>query len=326
MKQWEFESRLTRPAPLRAAILWGDPSLVEIYAQRYLASLPSDLSVAKLYYDEFNFDAAHSHIASIGLFNEGALLIVRTDKKIDSKVIASLLETIGKNRSSYMLLIYEADDAKTKLAALERGEKGGEVYATVRFYPPKVGEAVKTLLGEAAKKGLELGDAQARHLLKINDNNLSFALSDLGKLEIYDQTGSALIDLVGAGYGEGDCFRLIAALLDKQPFYDELERLLLQTDNEMEILLEIIRAFRQLFAFFCAGRLGKEARDFLGYALPKDIDQSRRNLAYKFRNAAQWTRIFEALSALELSFKQSDAKEKRAPLYALLIRFQTTLL
>ncbi|MDR2152125.1 MAG: hypothetical protein LBO72_04835 [Helicobacteraceae bacterium] len=325
MKQWEFEPRLTRSPPLKAAILWGDPSLVEIYADRYLNALRGDLSVLKLYYDEFNLNAAQAHISSPGLFSDGNLLVARIDKKTDAKVISSLLEIVKKNAASYMLFIYEAEDAKAKLASFERGEKGGEFYAVVRFYPPKTIEAVKTLIDAAAKKGLELGDAQARHLLKMNENNLSFALSDLSKLEIYDKTGSSLIDFVGAGYSDGDCFRLIAALVDKRPFYGELESLFLRTDNEMEILLELIRSFRQLFSFFCAMRLGEESRDFLGYALPKDIDEARKKLASRFRRP-QWVYIFETLSALEFSFKQSETREKRSLLYAALIKFQTNIL
>ncbi|MDR1452087.1 MAG: hypothetical protein LBI57_07155 [Helicobacteraceae bacterium] len=325
MKQRDFDRRLSSSPPLKAAILWGDPSLTEIYADRYLKRLPGDLSVVKLYYDEFDLSAALTHLSSPGLFNEGNLLIARIEKKIDLKVVSSLLEAIRKNKASYMLLIYEAEDAKAKSAALEKGEKGGEFYAVVRFYPPKTPEAAKALIDAAAKKGLELSDAQARRLLSVNDDNLSFALTDLDKLAVYGETTSALIDFVGAGYSDGDCFRLISALIDKRPFYAELERLFLQTDNEMEILLELNRAFRQLFAFFCAMRLGKEIRDFLGYVLPKDIDEARRELASRFRRS-RWVNVFEALSALELSFKQSDVREKRSLLYALLIRFQTNLL
>ncbi|MDR0665383.1 MAG: hypothetical protein LBF86_07695 [Helicobacteraceae bacterium] len=325
MKQWELDSRLARKPPLKAAIFFGDLAMVEIYVQKYLKTLSGGLDILKLYYDEVNFGAALGHISSPSLFGDGNLLIVRIEKKIETKLISSLLEAIRKNAASYMLFIYEADDAKTKLASLERGEGAAGFYAVVRFYPPRANEAAKTLIDEAAKKGLELSDAQARHLLKINENNLSFALSDLGKLEIYRDAGSSLIDLVGAGYSDGDSFRLIAALADKRPFYGELERLFLRSDNEMEILLELYRAFRQLFAFFCAARLGKDGKDFLGYALPKDIDEARKKLAYRFRRS-QWAAIFEALSELELGFKQSDTREKRSLLYAVLIKLQTNIL
>jgi DNA polymerase III delta subunit len=328
VKRWEFETRLKRSPPLKAAILWDNPSLIDLCAESYLKSLPNDLSVVKLYYDEFNLGAAQSHIASQGLFNGGNLLIVRIDKKLETKTLLALLETIRKNASSYMLFIYDGEDAKetkAKLSQLEKNENAQAFYAVVRLYAPKVSEAAKYLAEAAAKRGLELNEAQAHHLLRISENNLSFAIAELGKLAIYNETGSSLIDLVSAGYGEGDYFRLIAAIVDKKPFYAELEPLFLQSETEMGVLRELSRAFRQLFSYFFAMRLGKASVDFLGFVMPPEIDAARKNLASRFKRS-QWAGLFEALSVLELNFKRSETREKKSLLYALLIRFQTNLL
>jgi DNA polymerase III delta subunit len=322
VKQYELDARLKNGAPLKATLFWGDPSMIDIYADRYLKTLPNDLSALKLYYDEFNFSAAFTHLSSPGLFNEGNLLVVRIDKKIESKNLTALLNAIGKNATSYMLFIYEADDAKAKLAYLK--EEG--FYAVVRFFAPKLEEAKRILKEAAAKIDAELNDAQAQHLLKINENNLSFAIADLGKIAVYDQTNSALIDLISAGHSDGDCYRLIETLVEKrQSFYPELERLFLQNATEMSVLLELIGAFRQLFMFSCAMRLGNDSKDFLGYFLPKDIDEARKKLASRFK-PSRWVKILEALSELELSFKQTATQEKKALLYAFLIKLQTTLL
>ncbi|GHS87667.1 hypothetical protein FACS189487_04250 [Campylobacterota bacterium] len=323
MKQYQLDTRLNDKTPLKALILAGDSSLAEIYADRYLKTLPADLSLAKLYYNEFDLAFASSHLSDPGLFNAGNLLIIRADKKLDFKAISALLAIVKKNSSAFMLLISETDDAKTLVQNVEKTEENGKYYAAVRLFAPKISDAARFLQAAAEQKGIKLDRELALHFLRINNNHLSFAIADLDKLLLYDGANTQLVDRLSAGYNEGDLYKLAETLIEKRPFYAELDRLLFEND-EMKVALGLYREFWMLFMFACANRLGKAPIDFMGFMLPQDVAEAHRQLSSRL-NMRQYLAAFELLSELELAFK-GDLQEKEAFFYAHLIKLQTKFL
>ncbi|MDR2905971.1 MAG: hypothetical protein LBU73_08470 [Helicobacteraceae bacterium] len=325
MKQFELDKLFDKKQAIKTLIVTDDQPLCEIYAGKYLKSLPSDLSAMKLYYDEYDLISARDHLSAPGLFNDGNLLIIRSAKKIPFKEIEQLIEITYKNSAAYMLIFYEAEDYKDIILKAEKLEREKNL-AAVRLFAPKPQIAVNFLLENAREKNINLTPDLADHILRINNNNLSFAIADLDKLALYDEINIPLIDKISAGHSEGDNTKLIQALIEKRAFYEELSQLL-NENGEMQVLLSLYRDFQTLFTHRLAQRLGKDARDFLGYNLPPDVASARANLSSRV-NMRQFLAIFELLSDLEARFKGDleDASQKSSALYAALITLQTKLL
>lgn len=321
----EFEKLLERGPLPRAVMFFGEcPYFVEHYTQSYLQKVGGEPSVMKLYHGEFDADLARSHLYEPGLFGDGNLLIVKSDKKLDAKTLNPLLEAIEKNPSSWLILHYEADDAKAKSALFE---KKGDLRAFVRFFNPNPNEAAAFLRQVASAKGLELSDAGAHHLLRLHDYNLSLSVPELEKLLILGTADAASMDRMTAGHAEGDPFRLVKLLVEKKPFHHELEQIFLEGEDEIRVLSDLQRNFGQLFMFFACARLtgAPSSREVLGYQLPQNIERERSALAIRL-NQKSYGRIFELFSTLELQFKSAAAPDKKALLQAALIKLQTQIL
>lgn len=321
----EFEKLLERGPLPRAVMLFGEcPYFVDHYTELYLGKVGGQPSGMKLYYGEFDPALAKSHLSEPGLFGDGNLLIVKTDKKIDVKTLTPLLEAVDKNPASWLVLHYEADDAKAKSALFE---KKGDTRAVVRFFNPNPVEAAGFLRQVATARGLELSDAGAHHLLKLHDYNLSLTVPELDKLLILGSADAASMDRMTAGHAEGDPLRLVKLLIEKKPFSHELEQILLEGEDEIRLLSELQRYFGQLFLFFACARLtgAPSSREVLGYQLPQNLERERAALAIRL-NQHHYARIFELFSQLELQFKSSAVGDKQALLQSALIKLQTQIL
>ncbi|MDR0746753.1 MAG: hypothetical protein LBE89_02545 [Helicobacteraceae bacterium] len=321
MKQYEFENSLNRNSLPRAVILYGDEFLTNHFAVRAQENLPENLSTLKLYYKEFEFEEAKKHLAERGLFSSGNLLIVKTDKKIEAKHLNAILDITRKKEDSFLIMIYEAEDAKAKLTPLE---KRGDV-AVVRLFAPKQNEAVGFLKKRAQSFNLHLKESEAHHLLKLYDNSLLLAYGEIEKLAVYGETDERLQDMICVGQSEANILRLISLIVSHAPFYKELESILLENDEPMTALLSIIQVFRRLFMFNAAMRFNLPSGDFLPYVLPPQLADIHTKLAQKI-SFRQFCVLFELLSEMELLFKKSETREKKALLCASLIKLQTIFL
>ncbi|MDR3347248.1 MAG: hypothetical protein LBN32_01405 [Helicobacteraceae bacterium] len=318
----EFESKLAKLP--KVVFLCGDLFLSDYYASVYIKKLPNDLSVMKLYHHEFDPQTAKNHLSQIGLFGSGNLLIVKTDKKIDQKTLNALIDIVVKGSNSYLAIIYETDDTKeikSKMIALQNRSD----VLSHRFYAPKTYEAVKFLKMKASEFQLNLQESQAEHMLKLHDNNLLLAIGEIGKLAVYNDSTEKMMDQISAGHSEGNILKLIGQIIDKQPFYKEFEHILLENDEPMEILLRVIKNFQQLLMFHISMKLHLPSADFLGYKLPNEVANAMSRAAEKL-SISRFLAILEALSKVELTFKQTSTREKKAVLYAALIKLQTTIL
>ena len=306
-------------------MLFGEcPYFIDHYTALFLRQLQGEPSVMKLYHGEFDAELARSHLHEPGLFGDGNLLIVKSDKKLDAKTLNPLLDAVEKNPASWFVLHYEADDGKAKSALFE---KRGKLGAAVRFFNPNPNEAAAFLRQVGNEKGLQLSEAGAHHLLRLHDYNLSLTIPELDKLIVLGAADAASMDQLTAGHAEGDPFRLVKLLIEKKPFHHELEQIFLEGEDEIRLLADLQRIFGQLFLFFAAARISGVAssRDVLGYQLPQPLERERAGLSIRL-SRSQYTRILELFSTLELQFKSTGAPDKKALLQAALIKLQTQIL
>lgn len=316
----EFDRVLKSGNIPRAVMLYGDSEfLIELYKKKYLDLMPSDLSVLKLYHSEYSLDLASSHLGSPSLFDSGNLLVIKYDKKLDAKNINALLDLVEKSEQNYLLLQYEAEDGKAKASYFEKRK-----LPAVRFFEPNFFEAKNLLKEVASLEGILLNDEALDLILNLSDYNLSFATSELEKIKILDDKSTENIKNIVAGHLAVDPFKIIIAMVEKKEFLHMIENLYLDGIEEYKIVLDLQKAFLQLFGLFASKKLfgsGATSRDFLGYMLPAQLEKERTAVAIRL-TLAKYTAIFETLNELERELKSKNIGNKQALLHAYLIKLQ----
>lgn len=319
----EFDKLLASGKIPRAVILYGECDfLLDLYLEKYIKSIPSDLSELRLYYNEYSLDVALSHLSSASLFDGGNLLVVKYDKKLDAKNINALLDQVEKDENNYFILQYQPEENKDAIAKAKYFEK--RKFPDVRFFIPTQNEAKNILKELATSKGINLDSEALDLILKLNDYNLSLASTELEKLQILDEITLENIENIIAGHLAVDPFRIIYAIINKEPFWHMIENLYLNGVDEYDVTIDIQKALFQLFGIFAVKKLlGSEgkSKDFLGFQLPPKLDQERSNMAIRLTQK-QYTTAFETLSKLELALKSKKVGDKQAILHSYLIKLQ----
>lgn len=331
MYRQEFDQLLSSNKPLpRAMMLFGACAFyVDYYTQIILSRLGDGLSTLKLYHSEFDLALARSHLQEPSLFGDGNLLIIKTDKKLDAKTLTALLEAVERNQASWLIVHYEVDDGKDARAkSAHFDHKKHPQRCFVRFFEPKPQEAATFLCQIARSRLIDISEAGAHHLLRLNDYNLALSVSELEKLAIIGSSEAKAMDQVVAGFAEGDLYSLVRQLVEKKPFIKELDQLFLEGMDEIQIVGELQKIFGQLFLFFACVRIRGQAdsREVLGYQLPREVEQERARLAIRLKQN-HYTHVLEQLSQCDLLFKSSEAEygDKRARLTTALINIQTKI-
>lgn len=294
---------------------------IEHYTTEFLKRVGENISLLKMYYGEFDLQTAKTHLGESSLFGDRNVLIVKTDKKIDTKSLKALMEAVSKTPSSIFILHYLAEDGKAKSKAFNT--KG--VAEHVRFFKPNPSEAMGILTKIAREKGIKASTEVLSHLLTLHSMNISMALPDLDKIALLkegDNSNDAM-SLI-SGQKEADIFALCESLILKRPFTPELARILQEGENEVQIVSAINGIFVQLFMFRACARIKglADSKDFLGYKLPPQIEQKRAALSLKVHES-KFKEILKSLNSLELILKTDQKVEKKALLISTLIHIQS---
>lgn len=325
MYQRELETLLRQGKPPRALMLFGECDyLMEHYGDRVVEAIGGEPSVLKLFFHEYHFASAKSHLAEPGLFGDGNLLIVKSEKKIDKKELTALVELVEKNPSSAFLLHYFAPDAKEK-SRIFSPKKGANF---VRFFKPAPGEAAAMLQQEAQKRNVKIDGYALNQLLALQGGNLAMAVGELEKLAILEEpVGAKELGQLVFGYGEADLYHFVRDFLQKKPFQEHLEQLLLRGEEEIRILTSISNLITQLFMFYAGAKAtgGIDSAAVLGYKLPPKLEQERGRLAISL-DKERYRKILAALGESELAMKSAGGMDKYALLQSTLIKIQTKIL
>ncbi|MCV6608707.1 MAG: hypothetical protein OIF32_10870 [Campylobacterales bacterium] len=326
MYKRELETLLQNGGLPRSIMLFGDCDYdIEYYTKKILEQKAGhNPSMLKLYFGEFNLQSGKTHLAESSLFGDTNVLIVKTDKKIDTKSLKELNEVVSRNQSSLFILHYHAEDGKAKSKAFNT--KGQS--ANVRFFKPNFGEAMTTLKRVAGEKGISVSNDVLSHILNMHSLNISLAVTDLEKIEILgsEATNNDALAMI-TGQQEADLFGLCEALITNQPFATSLARILQEGESEVQIVSGINNIFLQLFMFNSCAKINGHAdsKDFLGYKLPGPIEQRRAGLSLKIKEH-HYQNILLELNNLELILKTDSKIEKKALLLSTLITIQNRLL
>ncbi len=282
-----------------------------------------DANVLKLYHDEYSTEMAKAHLSQGSLFGGQNVLVIKSTKKIPKSDLDRLVELCKKNSDNSFIYAYYGDDYKTSNKAFTK-KAGGD---SVRLYNPFAGEAINIVKQEAQRIGAQLNHYSIQYLLSSQNGDIALACNELTKLAILQMpvTSKEIDDLV-YGVAEVKIEQLITALLTKQEFKSDLERILESGEDEIRVLTALSGFVVQLYMFYVYIKLNgtASAKAILGYEPPKFIVQQRSQLSIKF-NQATYEKVLTLLLETELRMKSGVKTDNYALLLSTLLRLQSIL-
>lgn len=235
-------------------LLFGaDEFQIELFGKEILSFYSSeDANLLSLYFDEYNYAQASSHLSEQSLFGGKNILYVKSDKKIPAKELKELISLCSKSQDNYFLFeLYEAD---MKLV-FDTQKAFGANFARF-FKPSNPDEAINLLAKSSAKIGLNITKNALYELYFTHNENLYLAASELTKLKSLnthieqDDVKRLVFGLGGINFD--DFFNKFMALKDiKNDFFTYLED---PNFNEILLLNSLYKAFLGCLKFTLTSR------------------------------------------------------------------------
>jgi len=302
MKLWEFNKLDTLP---NFFLFYGD----EFYLDFYSRKLPIDnTNSLKMYFDEVDLDIAKNHLSQNSLFGDKNSLIIKTDKWSD---FSKLTKVVGDN---YFYLFFYGDAKKAKTKIFNNN--------FVRFFKPDLRELI--LKSNQYMQEKNITNIDINHLkYLISKIDYRFLFSELDKLALVDDLNNKIIDKLIFAYNETSFDDVFDSLFLNQDYLQKLEYLLFEGNDEIAILMSLSRYMKILYMFnLHIKNIGYDnvSRDVLGYQIPKNLEESRKNIAFKIKENV-FLKFFEIILNAELEMKSS--KDKSAVLFRTFIEIKS---
>ena len=304
-------------------LLFGaDEFQIELFGKEILSFYSSeDANLLSLYFDEYNYAQASSHLSEQSLFGGKNILYVKSDKKIPAKELKELISLCSKSQDNYFLFeLYESD---MKLV-FDTQKAFGTNFA--RFFKPSTpDEAINLLAKNSAKIGLNITKNALYELYFTHNENLYLAASELTKLKSLnthieqDDVKRLVFGLGGINFD--DFFNKFMALKDiKNDFFTYLED---PNFNEILLLNSLYKAFFRLFKIYSYikinGRLNLD--EAIGYQPPVNVANLLKANSLKLSLNA-YLEIFKTLNLAELELKTNTKMDKEIFVLSTILNLQ----
>ncbi len=323
----EFENLLQRGELPKSMLLYGASEYrIEYCGKLILNFWAKGEEVFTLYFDDYDFSLAKKHLSQSSLFGDSNILCIKTDKNIPKKEADVLVGICAKNPHAYLLVQNYTEDAKAKSMASSFKKFSNADF--VRFFKPNLNEALQILNLEAKNKRLNINNFALQHLLELQNENLSLAVSELDKFCIIDgEIGKKDVDRLVFGLGEVSLDEFIEKFINKKDIKKDFESLLDSGHYEdMFILNAIERYLCQLFSFHAYIKINGNfnTKDILGYPLPPQLAQKRAAQAMKM-SLDSFDEALVCLTEAEYTLKKGSYKDKKTYLLSTILRVQSLL-
>jgi len=325
MYKRDFDMLLERREIPKSIMLYGDNEYyIDESIERIVELTGAEETMLKLYFDEYDFQSAKNYLGQSSLFGDVNLLLIKSDRKIPKKELTQLIELAAKNENSYFVYAYGGTDFKSITSSFNT--KSGAQH--VRFFLPKLSEAVSIVQRKAATMGVEIDRYAVEHLLNALGLNLSMAVNELKKLSI-------LSGPIGIKEIDEHIFSLVpvamesflVSLFSKRGLDDLLRQINQLGEDEFAILRAVEYFATQLFLFHSHIKLFGTADSgaVLGYRLPKPIEQQRAQIAARI-STERFESIFDTLAEGEIEMKRAGgSSQKETLLLSTLIKIKSFL-
>ena len=325
MKAWEFPKALASGNLPASMMLFGaSPYMIDYYIKKLsLLYAPQDEPL-KLYHSEYNFATAKAHLSQGSLFGGSNLLIIKSEKKIPKKELDELISMVAKSPTNFFIYAYYGSDYSTSHKSFDPKKTASE---HVRFFEPKIKDAVPLLQEEAHRIGLQIDHATLSHLFNSQNGDIALSINELSKLAILNRpVQSKDIDALVFSLADVKLDDIIANLLEKKDFKNDLAQLLESGEEPPRVIANISNFVTVLFKFLAYIKLNGSvtSRAVLGFQLPPDIERQRIDLARRF-TLQSYQQMLQLLLDCELELKHATGQDKDSILYAGLLRLQSIL-
>ncbi len=273
-------------------LFYGDNFYLQEYENKILDRFKNE-NVLKLYYDEYDFETAKTHLRESSLFGGKNILVIKHNKifpQIDKLI------TYAKGDSYFFFFYY--------------GNKKIETFKNnfVRFFEPTLRDIVEMINFYANKYNVEI--TQEAKLYMANLIEASFIQKEIEKLSLYSSkiTLEDVKELVFC-YKEESFEELFVLMLNGKDFYEKLNSILEMNDFR-RIIPALIRYVRDLYTYHLYIKTtGSSSLDgLLGYKLPFHIQNQRVSLAIKLKEK-DYFELLNYLLKKELEIRNSKNAE-----------------
>lgn len=319
MYKREFDKHISNNKLSSAIMLFGESSfLIDRYI-KILSNMKLDALKLTIYYDDYVFSEALSHLTQGSLFNNSNILIIKTEKKIPKLELDKLVRAISLNPSNFFIYAYYGKDYKTSDKAFQL-KAGG---MSVRFFSPNYNESIAILQDSARLLQLNINKHALSHLLEIHNNNLEFTSQELDKLALYDkEIDIELIDNLVYGLSHVKMDKFLEDVLLKHEILDNLHHIVQSGEDEISIITALTSFVTQLYLFNLYIRINgaPDSKAILGYNIPSFVLQNKAALSLKFK-PTQYFEMLDILLHAQLLIKLGHG-DKQALLFSVILKFQ----
>jgi len=317
----EFDNILRQNKTFDAYMFFGQSTyLIENYTAMVAANHGASDEVEKVYFDDYNFKHCQDKLLQSSLFSSNNILIIKTEKKLPKKEVASLIEACNANPDSVVIFACIGDADFRAMSGYFSAKTNS---TSIRMFAPNAYEASKILETEAIKLGLRYDTTALNHLFFMHRQDLALTVNDLKKLSILDEQISAkVIDQHCFGIGGVSVEDFLHNLVQGMDISVDIDALLEEGMNEIYLLNQITAFVQQLFMISSYTRINgvANAKEILGFVPPKAIWDKKAKLAISIK-PQQFLKMFDYLNNLELELKSSKISNQNIYLQACLIKF-----
>ena len=324
MYKKDFISLLNSPNIPNFFLLYGAESYqVEFYTNELLGKFDKE-NMLSLYFDDYSFNLAISHLSEPSLFANSNLLHIKNDKKIPAKDAKELITQCQNNPNNIFILeLHEGDE---KVLTDIKKQFGSNF---VRFFPPSSASEVNQILSNHAKfLGLNIDNQSLLYIYNLQNENLYLSASELNKLASIgikfslDEIKERVYALNGISFDT-----LFDKIINKQSINsDYFEFINDSSFNEIALLNMLFRAFHRLYLIHSSIKTsGKfDPKTVLGYAPPPQIINKLQSQAIAIKTE-QYTQIFKFLNEIEFDLKCKNNIDKECYLLSAILSLQDIL-
>ena len=274
-------------------MFYGNHFYLSEYENKILEKFKND-KILKLYYDEYDYDRAKTHLSGASLFGGENVLIIK-----HNKIPTNIEKLISYTKNGYLFFFYYGN---------KKPENFGKNF--VRFFEPTLKEIIEVIDKYSLEYNVELTQ-EAKLKLARNVESL-FLKKEIEKLSNYSNkiTVNDVENLVFE-YKEESFEELFILILNNKEFLSNLHNLLEKTDYK-RIVSALIRYVRDLYTYnlYIKKTGASSLEGLLGYRLPIHINKQRVDLAIKFKEK-EYYELLKFLLEKELEMRNSE-KNKEA--------------
>jgi len=274
-------------------LFYGNNFYLKEYENKILDKF-KNANVLKMYFDEFDYELAKTHLSENSLFGDVNVLIIK-----HNKIPPNIDKLIKYTKNSYLFFFYY-------------GNKKTEVFGKnfVRFFEPNLKEKIEYI--ESLAKTFNISFTKEAKIFLATSIEEAFLQKEIEKLSLYakELSLSDVKELVFL-YKEESFEELIVSILKGEDFFEKLNLVLERVDFK-RIIPAVIRYVRELYEYnlYFKKTGSSSLKGLLGYQLPFDIERQRIELCLKFKEK-DYFELLKNLLEFELKMRNSE-KNKEA--------------